>query len=471
MADSDVPQGYKDIPEEDRKKAEKFFDYGRSTAGTGNYDYAIELYLNGLRIDPENTDAHKALRDVSLRRKASGGKDLGMFEKMKLKRPVKDDKENMLNAEKLLAYDPGNTDHMVSLIQNAHRAGFFDTVLWVGPELQKANSQAGKGESVEKYVILKDVYKSLERWKEATDACHYALRLKPDDMELQTEVKNLGAQYTMTQGNYDKRGSFRDSVRNMAGQQKLLNTDKGVASADVMARMIADARADYEADPNEPGKLMKLVDVLVKTEQPEHEEQAIGLLDDVYQRTKNFRFRHAQGRIRIVQLNRKERSLYAAYKANPQDAAVAQELQTFLQERWAYELDEYRLWAEHYPTDSSHKFQVADKLFKLKQFGDAIPVLQQVRADPKHRAAATILLGQSFLGAGFTDEAVETLKSVIDEYPVKGDERSIEMHYWYGRGLEAKGDAPTAIKAYSQVAQWNFNYRDVQARIKKLRAA
>jgi tetratricopeptide (TPR) repeat protein len=470
VAENDVPQGYKDIPEEDRVKAEKFFDYGKSTAGTGNYEYAIELYLNGLRVDPENTEAHKSLRDVSLKRKASGGKDLGMFEKMKLKRPVKDDKENMLNAEKLLAYDPGNTDHMVTLIQNAHRAGFFDTVLWIGPELQKANSQAGKGETVEKYVILKDVYKNLQRYKEAADACHYALRLKPDDMDLQTEVKNLGALYTMNQGKYGSARSFRDSVRDMAGQQKHLINDKGVASADQMARMIAEARAEYEADPTEAGKLMKLVDVLIRTEEPEQEEEAISLLERTYGQTKNFRFRHAAGRIRIVQLNRRERSLYAAYKANPQDAAVAQELQTFLQERWAYELDEYRLWAEHYPTDSSFKFQVADKMFKLKQFGEAIPVLQQVRADPKHRAAATILLGQSFLGAGFTDEAVETLKAVIDEYQAKGDERSIEMHYWYGRALEAKGDVPTAIKAYSQVAQWNFNYRDVQARVKKLRA-
>ena len=39
------------------------------------------------------------------------------------------------------------------------------------------------------------------------------------------------------------------------------------------------------------------------------------------------------------------------------------------------------------------------------------------------------------------------------------------------RALEAKGDYATAIKQYSQVAQWNFNYRDVQARIKALRAA
>ena len=43
------------------------------------------------------------------------------------------------------------------------------------------------------------------------------------------------------------------------------------------------------------------------------------------------------------------------------------------------------------------------------------------------------------------------------------------MTYWYGRALEQKNDTQTALQAYSRVAQWNFNYRDVQGRIKKLR--
>ena len=67
-------------------------------------------------------------------------------------------------------------------------------------------------------------------------------------------------------------------------------------------------------------------------------------------------------------------------------------------------------------------------------------------------------------------KAVDTLKQVIDDYPLKGDEKSIEMYYWYGRSLEEKGDRQAATKAYSQVAQWNFNYKDVQQRIKRLRA-
>jgi hypothetical protein len=58
---------------------------------------------------------------------------------------------------------------------------------------------------------------------------------------------------------------------------------------------------------------------------------------------------------------------------------------------------------------------------------------------------------------------------VISDYVNKGDKRSIEMTYLYGRALEQKGDKEAAIKAYSQVTQWDFNYKDTQSRLKKLR--
>src|SRR5205814_10141561 len=101
------------------------------------------MYLQGLNIDPEAVDAHQTLRDISLKRKASGGKALGMFQAMKL-RGGKDDKEQMLNAEKLLAYEPGNTNHMVSLLTAAEKAGFYDTIMCIGPILLEANKDSGK---------------------------------------------------------------------------------------------------------------------------------------------------------------------------------------------------------------------------------------------------------------------------------------------------------------------------------------
>src|SRR5262249_48056557 len=148
---------------------------------------------------PENIDAHKALREISLKRKASGGKDLGMFDKIKLKKPSKDDKESLGSAEKLLCYDPGNVGNMVAVAQAGHKAGYYDTSTWAAGLAYNANVSNPKGQDYKTFIALKDIYKSLSLWKEAAEACAWAAKLRPDDMDLQKEAKDIGAQQTMSE--------------------------------------------------------------------------------------------------------------------------------------------------------------------------------------------------------------------------------------------------------------------------------
>jgi len=466
---ADVPQGYRDIPEEDRKKADVFFAQGKQKAETGNYDYAIEMFLAGLKIDPENVEAHNALREVSLKRKVSGGKPMGMMQARDHKTNTSDDKQNLLNAEKLLAYDPGNLDRMVTILQSAHRAGFFDTALWMGQILMKANSE-GRKPDFNKFIILKDVYKDIGRYTEAVHACQLALQIKPHDMDLATEAKNLAANKTMSDGKYLSGKSFRDSIKDMEGQKKLMDQDKDIRTADSLMQAAVEAEEEYAADPNEPGKLTKLVEALVRTERPEQEARATAMLDDAYARTKQFRWRQMRGRILLGQLSRRERDMRQQIQQEPTNVDLKADYQTFLDKKVKTELEELTLWADAYPTDSTIRYQMAIRLFQTGRFDEAIPVFQHVRNDPKLKVDATIYLGRAFYEAQFLDEAADTLRTVIEEYPIKGDDKSKAVYYAYGLTLEAQQKYQDAVKAYSQVAMWDFKYKDVQERIKRLRA-
>jgi tetratricopeptide (TPR) repeat protein len=273
----------------------------------------------------------------------------------------------------------------------------------------------------------------------------------------------------MEAGRYGESNSFRESVLDADAQQRLLEQDKGVLSEDILQRNIREAQAEYDADPNEPGKLMRLVEALVRTEQMEYENQAIELLEAWFKKTRQFRFRGMAGQIKMKQLARMERSMRAEVARNPSDEELKKSYLQFVREKAEEELKEYQLASEAYPTDLSLKYNVALRLFELQRYDEAIPRFQEAVADPKVRTDATVYLGRAFLDAGFFDEAVDTLKSAIESYQLRGDQRSKEMHYWFGRALEAKGDIALALKNYSQVAQWDFNYKDVQTRIKALR--
>ncbi|MFN4243155.1 MAG: tetratricopeptide repeat protein [Tepidisphaerales bacterium] len=462
-----LPEGYQVIPEEEQRKARAFFERAKAVADTGNFEYAIDLMIEGLKRDPDSVEAHQMLREISLKRKASGGKELGVFERMKYG-DTKDERESMLNRERLLAYDPGNTDYMLGLMEKAYAAGFYDTVLWIGQILTQANSSLPKPD-YKKYLAAAKIYKALRRWDLALLNTQLAYQLRPNDMELGNEVKNLSAYKTMEEGNYASGKSFRESVRDKEKQQDLLEADKDIRSAEGMQRLIQQAEREYAADPNEPGKLMKLVDVLVKTEDPEHESRALELLDEAYKKTGQFRFRARIGEINMKQMLRMERGLREALKQNPNDAALKKDLEDFHRDRLELELKEYRLLSEAYPSETKWKYEVAARLFALHRYDEAIPALQQARQDPKFRVDAMLLLGRAFFEAGFIDEARDTFEELINGYELKGDEKSKEMYYWRGRAAEQLEDFDTAVKSYSQVAQWDFGYRDVQNRIRTLR--
>jgi tetratricopeptide (TPR) repeat protein len=457
---------YQDIPDDLRRKAQTFFARGRTVADTGQFDYSIEMYLQGLKIDPESVDAHKDLRTIGLKRKASGGKKLGMLDRMKLLRAGKDHKESMLNAEKVLANDPGDTDAMVAVLTAANKGGFWDTVLWMGPILEEALIQE---KDVKKFLILKDVYKDLKQWPLAVRACQYAVQLKPQDMDLAAELKNLGVLETMYKGNYNNAKSFRDSIRDRDAQQQLIDADRDIHSASFLERKIAEAKHQFDEDPNEPGKMLKYVEALVATEQTEHENKAIEVLEEWYAKTKQFRFRRNIGQINIKMWNRMVRAKREELKANPNNEGLKKEFDQLRYDQVEFELKEYAEWAENYPTEMPLRFEQAKRLFMLRRFDEAIPVFQHAANDPKIKIDSSSWLGRSFYEAGYHDEAAQILESAINDYPVRNDDRSKDMFYWRARALEATGDVDAAIKLYSQLAQWQFNYLDVQTRIKKLR--
>lgn len=464
---SDLAANPLSVTDDDRRKAKAFFDRAASVGSAGQFEYAIELYLQGIRINPEAIDAHQALREVGLRRKASGGKPKGMFEAMKLAKG-KDERQNLLNAEHLLAFDPGERKHMLALAEAALKLGATETAGWACNVLLRANDEAPKSD-LSYYTKLLEFYKTLEMWDQAIACASRAAQLKPDDMDLAKELKDLSARQTISRGNYQSGGTFRDSVRDADKQRQLIEQEKDVTNEDFLVRAAREAEQAHLAEPNEPGKVMKYVEALRRIGTPEAEQKALQVLEAAYERTNAFRFKQATYEIRLRQLHNLDRLERAKLAKDPKNPELLKAFVEFEHTRATEELAILRDVAEQYPTELKYKYEIANRLMTLKEYSDAIPLYQQSSQDPKLRTPATLKLGQAFLFAEFVDEAVDTLRALADGYEIKGDDNAKEIYYWFARSLEAKQEIQAALKNYSQVAQWDFTYRDVQVRIKKLR--
>jgi tetratricopeptide (TPR) repeat protein len=437
-------------PHEGPGKGKAFFDRARSVAATGNFDYAIDMYLEGLFREPFNVDEHKALRDVALKGKTP--------------------KEALLNNTFTLARDVGNITAMLAILRNADILGYKDLVLWIGQLLKEANRTSKP--KVEIYSELAEIYVKHGEYERACDCINDAMQLKPDDASLSQLMNQYAAQATMKRGKYDQAGDFKGSIKDAEQTKKLIEEDNLVKTQEYLRNALAEAKADYEANPKELQVINKYYRALVDMDDEEHENRAIELLKKSFEETRIYRLKMGIGDVRMKQFRRNLRMMREAVKIDPNDKEMVRQYHQLDKERLAFELAEFRERAEHMPTDLLVKFDLGIRLWEAKKYDEAIMAFQEAQSNPKHRVDALHFLGRSFLIQGMKPEAVETLKRSIDEYELAptGDKKSKELHYWYAHALEENGQLAEAIDIYSKVVQWDIGYADARKRMTDLRA-
>jgi len=444
--------------EQNSHKGKAFFDRGDEVAETGNWDFAIEMYLEGIQRDPDNIErGHQPLREVALKRKAQGGKGPGMIEQLK-RRGGKDPVSSLVNAEYLLAKQPGSVQFMEQLLKAAKALELPKLVKWICDILLEAQRQAAKPNK-RILLLLTESYDRIKQFASAIAACEMAQKLAPDDGKIAEAIKELGANYTIQQGKYDQDGDFTKSVLNLEKQQEMIRAESMVQDRSYLERRIAQARAEYEESPTVAGKIGALVDALLKIEEDDYENQAIGILRKAYEDSGSYRFKMRIGDIKIRRMTRRYRELVAA--GDKQAAAQA------AREQLKFELGEYAERERNYPTDLGIKFELGRRQLLAGRYDEAISSLQEARRDPRHHVQGMNYLGQAFAGKGWLREAAETYERALQTE--MSEDRSKEMRYNLADTLEKMGESAKAQEHFSQIAQLDYNYKDVRQRVEKLR--
>lgn len=459
-----------DFPEELKKRAREFFSKGAEVAYTLNYDYAIELYLDGLNFWPDTVEeGHKPLREIALRRQLAGGKKVGFSDSSKYRKGLgKAGKDQMLKAEYLLCKDPGNIGHMTDVVKAAAAGEYKNTALWMANTLFEVNRQNEKP-SFQTYVFLRDIYVQIEEFSLALQACNQALQLKPNDAALDASRRDLSAQATMQRGRYDGESDFRDSVVNKDQQNKIIDSEREVQSVDSRQNAITEARQEYQADPRVPGKINKLVNALLTTEKSENEDEAITILEKAYQETQQFQHLQRAGEIKIQKANRVLRQWQEKAQAQPADTTLKSQVMRAAQQALALELDHYSLCEKNYPTEMRIKYEYGKRLMRAKKFDEAIPMFQEARSDPRYRVTSWKGIGQCFFYKEWYADAIEMFEQALGSLEDAEGAMAKELRYNLGRALEADNKINEALDCYRKVAQLEYNYLDVKNRIDALR--
>jgi len=460
------------MPEEDSQaaaKARAFFDKAGKVAETKNFDYAIDMYLQGLHYAPDAlVEGHLPLAELALQRQKSDNKKPTMMERVKRLRG-KNPLEQMLNAEYLFAKDPDHIPYAEAMLKAALAGGYDKTAGWIANLIFQALN-ASKNPSAQAYLLLKDVYSKLDQFDKAIAALQRAVRLRPDDGELADEYKNLSAELTMARGKYNTNGDFRDSIKDREGQEKLQAQAGVIKTEDYRVKAVEDARKKIAQNPELPANIFELADALSGLETDQAENDAISLLENTYKTRSDFSFMRRAGLLRIKQLKRKLKEAKAAVNTNPggaQTKALTEQLSAQLN---SLELEHYRLCVQNYPTEIGAKYDYAIRLVRNEQYNEAIPLFQEAQKDPRRKIAALNKIGFCFSKKGWLADAIDVYTQAIESHEIKNDAIGKELRYNLGLAHEQQGDLDKALEIYRKIAQSDFGYKDVSQRVDKLRS-
>jgi tetratricopeptide (TPR) repeat protein len=149
---------------------------------------------------------------------------------------------------------------------------------------------------------------------------------------------------------------------------------------------------------------------------------------------------------------------------DPQAPDYAEKSAQLKTERDNYILSEVRQRAERYPSDLGIRFELAELLFKLGKYGEAMPEFQKAQANPHKRLQALAYLGQCFAARGMYDMAASQLQAALKEKPVFDDEKK-DMTYALANVLEKMNKLDEADELYKQICQVDMGFKDVMAKV------
>lgn len=452
------------------EKAQKFFEHAKVAGETGRHEYAMGLWLGGLKLDPSSMHGLESFLNTAVNFRGKPGKEL--LETVEGKTPP----DRYVQALLSWGLKISEASLAVKAVQAAAKLDLSEQAYYLG---EKALTLVRARPKKALFVKLMEAFAQVQAFDLAVLAGDAAVQMDPTDGPLASRVKNMSASETMSKGGFDQageEGGFRANIRNLDAQRHLEEADRIVKTDETLDRLLADAEAKFQQRPDDIPTIQNLAKRLMERGRPEDEQRAIRLNMAGYESTKQFRFRQEAGKIRLRQLRRSLLKYKDAAEAHPDDEKVQADYANAKAKFHNIEVSELKAAVEAYPTDTSLKFELGKRYSEAGNYDQAIGLLQEAKGDARFRGQALALLGQAFQSMQWLDEAIATYHQALDAKAAMNEDLQFELRYGLMSSLAAKaeserdlGAAEEAEKLASAIAIEQFSYRDIRDRREKLK--
>lgn len=449
-----------------KKFAAESFKKGTEAMAKQNWDYAIEMTGQAVKLDPGNLLFRQTLRGCERRKypkgtgaKMAGMRLMGVKTSIKKARMTKNWTQLDQSAEEGLTLLPWDAELNADAAEATANLGYTDVAV-------QCYRWAVEGDPNNK-ALLKALGALLEQkgeFLESIKCWERVAKLDPLDMEARSKITQLNASSVIRDGEFEddagkKKERSIEEIRKVISKQ----TPAAAAADGPGQSEEADLQRAIRKDPDNKDAYLKLADFYRRS----------GKLDDagaMYQKALELSGGDANIREQLedveLELMRKNVELAKANASTEEAKAIAKAQEQELVKR---EAETYRARVERHPNDLKLKFTLAERFYKLKMYAQAIPLLQAAVQDNRQEADALLLLAFCFINEKKGTLARRQLEKAIPKLNATENKKSFcEAHYYLGRLCEEAKEFEKAGEHYSEVLAVDYEFKDALKRLESL---
>jgi tetratricopeptide (TPR) repeat protein len=350
-------------------------------------------------------------------------------------------------AEGMLAKDPTSVPALKLLAEAAGGLGLLETVAFALDAVREIEP-----DNRANLLAVGEAWIAAGKPAEALKAADAILKTKPADADAQNLMRKASIAQTVTKGNWDAQGSFRDKLRDEAQAVSLEQAAKVVTAGDMAQRLVDEAKARVQAEPTNLNHYRAVAQAY----------RQLGRSDEALVWVRKARELPAGAVDPTLEKEESELQtalLEARVKAESGDGLAAAQA-----ELAAWRLTEAKRTVERYPNDFPARLALGELLLAGGQLDAALAQFQQAQKGPQVRVAALVGLGRGFRAKKIYDLAVMQFKSAKTDLTAMDDTKK-EVIYELGSCYEAMGKPEEAIAEFKVIYGEDIGYRDVADKI------
>ncbi len=430
----------------------------------GQFDYAIKLFREVLRQQPDYPDARILLRGAERRWQEQKGRSplatvmavpRGLL--TSLRALVSKPGKKLEVFEDYLERCPDSFWALMKAAKAADKAGF-------PPEAVNIYKDALKLKPFSKDTLraLGDVLRESGAHQEALEYLLRLASLEPTNRDLQQEVRDLAATDHMAAHDMESADSFRDMIRDKEVAASLEAEGRTAVTMADLREGVARAEEELQGHPDSVNRILTLARLYLDTDQVAEAQKLLRQKHEELPDEYEIRARLGDVQMRIYK-DAETKAAEAADKS-PADAEAEAKRAEFKQHRIDFAVKEYMWRISQHPTDRALHVDLGKVQFDAGLYNEAIAAFQNALQDARYEQECCKMLGLCFMQKGQLDLALEQLERAAERHR-EMDEEGKELCYYRAQVCEQMDKSEEALSLYKKIYSQDINFRDVAQKV------